>query len=192
MTTPTVSTPRVGAASARALPLGASVFFARGRGSGHSGTNGLKRCPACNQPLPRRVAAAGTWHDQAGFPPFATFPPLSGDGASTKGSLALGAVLHQRPAEFGQHPRAIAVSLRGFRRGVAVEAALVDALHDGGEPEQREGDVEVPGGNVLAAGSPRIGRDVLLLGRDAERLEVHAGVAVGRAEALAEVPDHAV
>src|SRR5712671_2869185 len=56
---------------------------------------------------------------------------------------ALGAVLDQGPAELGEHARPVAVALGGLGRGIAVEAALVDALDDGGEAEQREGDIEV-------------------------------------------------
>ena len=62
--------------------------------------------------------------------------------------------------------RAVAVLGGGLGRGVAVEAALVDALHDGGEAEQREGEVEVPGRDFLAAGAPGIGREILRLARE--------------------------
>src|SRR5690242_7312298 len=91
MTKPTISTPRLGAVIARALSPWSECFFTGGRGSGHCGTNGLKRWPACNHPVPRHLAVAGTWHDRPGFPAFATFPPLAGDGDASKGDLVLAA-----------------------------------------------------------------------------------------------------
>src|SRR3982750_4980159 len=89
----------------------------------------------------------------------------------------LSPLLHHRPRHVGQGLGAVAVLGGGLRRGVAVEAALVDALDDGGEAEQREGEVEVEGRHFLAAGPPRIGREVLRFARDAERLEVEAAIA---------------
>src|SRR3990172_2629221 len=53
--------------------------------------------------------------------------------------------------------------------GGAVAHAPHDSLGDGGQPEEREGDVEVPVGDAGAARAPAVGSDVLLLGRDPGR-----------------------
>ena len=66
------------------------------------------------------------------------------------------------------------------------QAALVDALHDRREPEQREGEIEVHDGTsvrpVRRAWPPDTG-----LGGDAECLEIDAGITARGAEALAKV-----
>src|SRR5262245_25150235 len=62
---------------------------------------------------------------------YALAVPKEDDVKSTRRHPDLGAVFHQRPAEFGEHARAVTIALGGLRRSIAVEAALVDALHDG-------------------------------------------------------------
>src|SRR5690242_20390485 len=52
------------AIGAIALSPAGGCFHPGGRGCGHCGTNGVKRWPACNEPVPTAVALAGTWHSR--------------------------------------------------------------------------------------------------------------------------------
>ena len=70
---------------------------------------------------------------------------------------------HQTPRQFGALARRPAHLDRFGIGRIALQAAAVDALGDGGEPEQREGEVVVPVRNGVAAGAPAVGGDVFAL-----------------------------
>src|SRR5688500_3414105 len=70
----------------------------------------------------------------------------------------------QAPRQLGTLARR-ATHLDRFGIGrIALQAAAIDALGDGGQPEQREGEVVVPVRYGFAAGAPAVGRDIVLFG----------------------------
>jgi hypothetical protein len=71
------------------------------------------------------------------------------------------------PGAFGEHAAGAAVLGGVLVRRIAVEAAFVDALADGGEAEHGEGEVEIPLRDALAAGAAAIGCHIVGFARDA-------------------------
>src|SRR5258708_15360913 len=107
----------------------------------------------------------------------------------TPGAQALTPTRRQRPRLLRQLPRLGAAVEGAGGADVAVEAALVDALRDRGETEQRQYQVEVPVGTELAPAAPAIGGDVVrLVGNPIARREP-GEIAAG---AIGHVPGQAV
>src|SRR6185437_1268273 len=52
------------------------------------------------------------------------------------------------PSGLGERARIGAALERAGRTGIPAEAALVDALRDGGQPEQRQHEIEIPVGDA--------------------------------------------
>ena len=77
------------------------------------------------------------------------------------------------PADFRQ-PLGRLAAFDGIRAGgVAVQAALVDTLADGGQTEQRQDQIKVPTGNAASSGAFAIFGDVLLFRWNAGSFQVH-------------------
>ena len=83
-------------------------------------------------------------HRQRELPDAATTRPRCRSPTSRNAKRAQARFSTIAQASSAMRAGAVAVLGGRLRRGIAVEAALVDALHDGGEAEQREGDVELP------------------------------------------------
>src|SRR6185312_14719753 len=74
----------------------------------------------------------------------------------------LGPAFGKRPGGFGERARLGAAIECAGRADIAVEAALVDALRDGGEAEERKHEIEGPVADRRAPGASRIGGDIAL------------------------------
>src|SRR3546814_8866454 len=71
--------------------------------------------------------------------------------------------------QFGEHTGAVRSLLRRSR---AADHPALDAMEDGGDPEEVEGGVEAVVGNGSPAGSRAIGRNVIGLGRNVKCGEI--------------------
>src|SRR5882724_4256412 len=108
--------------------------------------------------------------DYCGTHPVRQRKTLRGAGAVAKSAPSSESrALRELPPQFGQAARTLARVQRVVRAGDAFGRALVDALQDGGDPKQVVGHEKVPVFDRAASGALAVARDVLRLGRDAER-----------------------
>src|SRR5262250_3490846 len=82
--------------------------------------------------------------------------------------------LYESPARLRHGSRALAAVSGRRVVGRARDHAPHDALRDGGQAEHGEGHVEAPVRDARAPGATAVGGEILLLGRDAESLQVLA------------------